>query len=473
MAFGTEETPRGGEAGTEMTSPSWVKTRGFVLIVAFAVPLVGLGLLLAVPGADVHWEHHPTHFWLVLGTAALAASLGWTIGATARRRNDARLFLVSLAFLVAASFLGLHALATPGVLLERSNAGFVLATPIGLLLAALLAMWSATQLDGERARTVLVWSRALRWAVVGVVAAWAILSMVGIRPLDDPSPPETGSLGFLPVAIPGIVLYGLAAIRYLKLARCRGSQLALAVASAWVLLGEALVTVTLAQNWRATWWEWHLLMLVAFGLVAWTSSRLPEPERFGDLYLDEVAGATREISVLFADLGGFTTFAESHASDDVHAMLNAYFDVIVPAVVAEGGRIDRYIGDAVMVTFNVSSYQPDHARRAARGALALQHAAASVARAHPEWPRFRVGLNSGPATVGMLGGGGERDYTVVGDTVNLAARFQVLAPPGGVVVGAGTLHAVPGLGATPLGTVSVKGRRQPVAAWLLESADQS
>ena len=74
--------------------------------------------------------------------------LGWTIGTAAERRRDARLFLVSMAFVSAAAFLGLHALATPGVLLAGSNAGFVVATPVGLVLASALAAASSLRLDG-------------------------------------------------------------------------------------------------------------------------------------------------------------------------------------------------------------------------------------------------------------------------------------------------------------------------------------
>src|SRR5918994_2938094 len=104
--------------------------------IAVAVaPLLLLVLLLARPAIDGAWENHPAHFWLVLGAALVATALGFSVSTAARRRRDARLFLISLAFIVRAAFLGLHALATPGVLLGP-NAGFELATPVGLLLAS-------------------------------------------------------------------------------------------------------------------------------------------------------------------------------------------------------------------------------------------------------------------------------------------------------------------------------------------------
>ena len=447
--------------------------RGSDLLVALAVlaPLVGFVALLALPDADVMWEHHPSHFWLVLGTAAIAAGLGWAIGVSARRRSDARLFLVSLAFVTAASFLGLHALATPGVLLDGPNTGFVIATPVGLLLASVFALWSSVRLDGSRARWVLGNATVLRAGVVAAIVLWGVWSLASLPGLENSVPPETGSPGLWAFAVPGIVMYAIAAYNYVRIAHSRRSHLALAVAASWALLGEAMLAVTLARSWRVTWWEWHLLMLAAFASVALVARRIPESERFGDLYLDEVAGAVRDVSVLFADLVGFTTFSETHPSEDVQTMLNTYFGAVIPAVQAESGRVDRYIGDAVMATWNTAQEQPDHAVRAARAAIHFPTAAATVADAHPDWPRFRVGLNSGPATVGLLGGAGERGYTVLGDTVNLASRLEGLAPPGGVVIGGGTLRQLGHARVSSLGSVQVKGRDEPVDAWLLEALD--
>jgi adenylate cyclase len=438
------------------------------VLIAVLAPLAGLFALLAVPNADLTWEHHPAHFWLVLGTAAIAAALGWAIGVTARQRADGRLFLVSLAFVTAASFLGLHALATPGVLLDGPNEGFVIATPVGLLLASGFALWSSLPLDGGRARWVIERATLLRGAVVLVVVAWGAWSMAGIPPLDGMLPGETATAELWILAGPGILLYAVAAVRYLQLARGRRSPLALAVAAAWALLAEAMLAIALATSWHATWWEWHLLMLAAFAAIAVVAQRMPDSERFGDLYLDEVAGGTREVTVLFADLMGFTSWSESHESDVVQAMLNAYFAAVIPEVRDEGGRIDRYIGDAVMVTFNVATNQEDHAVRAARAALRFQAAASALAADHPDWPRFRVGLNTGPATVGLVGGGGERGYTVLGDTVNLASRLEGLAPAGGVVIGGTTLGHLVGARVTSMGSVQVKGRDAPVDVWLLE-----
>ena len=113
-----------------------------------ALPVIGLLLLFVRPELDMRWEHHPSHFWLVLLTAAGSVALAYITNVVATRQRDARLVLVSLAFLASAGFLGLHALATPGVLLGTPNAGFVLATPVGLFIASLFAAASVTTLGG-------------------------------------------------------------------------------------------------------------------------------------------------------------------------------------------------------------------------------------------------------------------------------------------------------------------------------------
>ncbi len=148
---------------TEVREAEPVRTA--VTGVALALPLAGLALLLWQPELDLAWEHHPTHFWLVLGTAAVSALLAYAMGVAALRRGDARVLFVSLTFLSSAGFLGLHALATPGVLLDEPNPGFVVATPVGLALGSVLAAWSTVDLTGERAvRAVRVGRWVLRRA---------------------------------------------------------------------------------------------------------------------------------------------------------------------------------------------------------------------------------------------------------------------------------------------------------------------
>src|SRR5207245_7604277 len=136
------------------------------------------------------WEHRPSHFWLVLITAALSAALAYGTGAAALRRGDPRVLLISLTFLATAGFLGLHALATPGVLLDTPNAGFVLATPVGIALGSLFSALSSLNLTGRRLVEVMRWSRLLRTALLALMALWATASVAQLPPLHGTSAPE-------------------------------------------------------------------------------------------------------------------------------------------------------------------------------------------------------------------------------------------------------------------------------------------
>src|SRR4029453_18923081 len=182
-----------------------------------AVPLLGLILLLQRPSLDVRWEHHPAHFWLVLVTAVLSAVLAYATGEAAGRRGDARLLYVSLAFLSSAGFLALHALATPGVVLGKSNTGFTIATPVGVAIGSLFAVLSTRDLSGDSAvRSVRVGKR-LRLALVGLMVVWGVWSVAGLPPLDRP--PQFVEGWPLALAVPAVLLYGWSAVRYIQLWR--------------------------------------------------------------------------------------------------------------------------------------------------------------------------------------------------------------------------------------------------------------
>jgi adenylate cyclase len=437
--------------------------RALALAGVVSLPVLGLALLMSDSDLDQHWQHHPAHFWMVLAAGVVNAGIAYATGVAAHRRGDSRVLLVSMAFLAAAGFLGLHALATPGVLLDGPNPGFAIATPVGLVIAGALLAISTVTLAPRPAALLVRRSGRFSAAVLGLVGAWAAISLLRLPPLDDPTAPEHASGIFVVLAVIGVALYAVAVYRYLRLHRRRPAPMLLSMAVASALLAEAMVAVAVGRNWHASWWEWHLLMLVAFGLVAWSAHRQWHEERFSSLYLKNTAGATREVSVLFADLQGFTSFSERHDPQEVSAMLNAYFEVVIPPIVQRlGGSIDRIIGDALMVVFNQRGDQPDHAERAVRAGLAIQEATAAVVAEHPSWPRFRVGVNSGPAFVGLLGTAGGRTFTAIGDAVNLAARLEGLAPVGGVALGPDTVDQVADLETEPLGRVTVKGREEAV-----------
>lgn len=427
-----------------------------------------LGLLLIHPGFDEAWEDHPAHFWLVLSAAAVSVGLGYAVGVAARRRRDARLFLVSLAFVAAAGFLGLHALATPGVLLGK-NAGFEVATPFGLVVAGLFAAASGLPLRPMAAERVLGYAWVLIGALTALLVIWAVVSLSEIPPLAGELGAEELNGWQIALAVFGVVFYAVAAWGYFRLYSRRRAQFLLGVAFAFALLAEAMLVIAWARNWRASWWEWHVLMLIAFTAIAVSARGEWHEERFAPLYLDETLAGTRAASILFADLQGFTSYSERTPPARVVAMLNTYYRRLVPLLEREGGTVHQIIGDAVMVIFNQHGDQPDHATRAARTALAFQAEAAEIAEGHEEWPRFRAGVNSGEVLAGIVGGeSGHRKHGVVGDTVNLAARLESEAPVGGVVIGTETAAALPpGAVLERLPPLEVKGKEEPVEAYLL------
>jgi class 3 adenylate cyclase len=179
-----------------------------------------------------------------------------------------------------------------------------------------------------------------------------------------------------------------------------------------------------------------------------------------------LGGAVVEVTAVFADLRGFTTFSEASTPEQIVAMLNRYFEVATAEILAAGGTIVQFVGDALMALFNAPVRQPDHAVRAAAAALRMQAGIAAVGE--PGWPRFRVGINTGPALVGNIGSKELRNFNAMGDAVNVAARLETTANPGQVVIGESTRALLPqGTTTEPLGELAVKGRRTPVVAHVL------
>jgi class 3 adenylate cyclase len=179
------------------------------------------------------------------------------------------------------------------------------------------------------------------------------------------------------------------------------------------------------------------------------------------------------VSVLFADLAGFTPFTEAHGSAEVHSMLVTYFGRLAPMIRDEfEGEVAEFVGDQIFAVFNKAGDQPDHALRAARAGLALQRAAAEIREqaGHPEWPHFRVGINTGEVLAGVVGDRGHRIHGVFGDTVNLGSRLEGQSPVDGVLIGAATYEQLPpGTVAERRPDLQVKGKAEPVVAYELRS----
>ena len=193
---------------------------------------------------------------------------------------------------------------------------------------------------------------------------------------------------------------------------------------------------------------------------------LQSPERA------ELGGELAEISVLFVDLKGFTAYSERRSPGVVVGLLNEYFEAIIPIVFEEGGPITQFAGDALMAIFNAPMRQVGHALHAARAALSLQAAVALIAADDVTRPRFRAGVNTGPAVVGNVGGHQMRNFTAIGDTTNLAARLQTFAQPGQVVIGETTFAQIAGVARVrPLGEPELKGKSDLTTAYELLGLD--
>jgi class 3 adenylate cyclase len=437
-----------------------------------SLPLAGLILLLARPGVDLTWENHPAHFWLVVLVGALSFALGFLLAEAAARRADARLLLIGMAFLATSGYLVLHALATPGVLLAGKNAGFQIASAIGLIEAGLFAAASAVRFHPETS-ALLIRYRAVLYVLLALhMTAWAVVSLTTLPPLDDPVTPEDARGPLAALAVVGLVAYGFGIWRYAQLYRARRRPLPFAILIALVLLSEAMFAVAFARNWRTTWWEWHLLMLVAFGLVALAARREwhlegSSAEIFSDIYEEQTRGHLEEVSVLFADMQGYTAFSERTPEPEIKAMLDTYFPAAAAVLQAHGGELYNTIGDALMVVFR----GPDHESRAGRTGLDFQREMMKIGEAHPDWPRFRAGINSGEAVLGVIDAPGRRGYTATGDTVNLASRLEGQARAGEVVVSDSTYTGLRSPQVEELEPLSVKGKSEAVRAFVLRGLD--
>lgn len=658
-----------------------------VWVLHMTLPLLALWLLLAQPEIDVRWQHQPSHFWLVAAVAAVNVVLALRVLSAARLREDARLLLVGYAFVLAAGFLGLHALATPGVLLDSPNGGFEIATPVGLALAS--ALFAAASVDYSAA-----WSHAivkrdglLAWVSAVLLLGWAVVSLAQLPLLAEPlSERAAGEMRW--VAIASIGLYLLAAGGFFLTHRRRPSVMLVALVTAAVLLAEAMATIMWARTWQLSWWLWHVLMAAAFGFVAYSaysqyereggsagifdgivsgstaeeireqyggaletltdalqkslraglseqeiglvveglSSRFlltesqteilrraarslaaerdqarrlgglaligtelsiekgreamlaemisilgprfePDVMRIGlrsgdsvdypaglssapwpedahehteDLrdgsdrvgvvefarsngefrsrdvaifeilaaemsialenaklysqldslfrtYLSpdvaeslradptraELGGSLVELTALFADLRGFTSFSEATDPATVMETLNRLFGRAVPVILSHGGTVVQFVGDALLAVFDAPVPQPDHAYRAALAAVEMQQAIADEMD-DGDGPRFRIGINTGIALIGNIGSAEMRSFNVVGDAINVASRLETSAEVGQVVIGEQTYRSVGDRAAvTPLGPIELKGKAEPIVAYRLDGITAS
>ncbi|HTM34683.1 MAG TPA: adenylate/guanylate cyclase domain-containing protein [Vicinamibacterales bacterium] len=270
------------------------------------------------------------------------------------------------------------------------------------------------------------------------------------------------------------------------------------VASAWIT-GGAAIGLALIYIWfnvrqfaAGTWWPLAiplLAMLVAFVAdLSWQYfvegrekrkvkrlfSRYVSRSVYNQLLADpaqaRLGGTRRQMTVLFSDMRGFTALTEKRTPEDTVAQLNDYFTRMVAVLFEHQGTLDKFVGDMVMALFGAPLDDPDHAEHAVQTALAMVRALDVL---NAEWASFGlprldigIGINSGDMVAGNIGSQSIMSYTVIGDAVNLGARLESLNKEYGtrIIISGATRALLKGqYDIRPLGSVTVKGKSEPVA----------
>jgi adenylate cyclase len=209
---GLGQDSRGLAAASEAARPVMRRVAGVPVavgwILAAALPLVGLISLLLRSKLDPNWTNRRVDFVLFLAVGGAAFILAYAAGESAERRGDARVLLLSLAFLATGGFLGLHAIGTPGILVTDDLSGFKVAIPAGLLVAALFGGASAFVDARPVFAPVIRRRRLLRRSVLVVMAVWVAWTVAQLPPLSRPS--SEGATGSLlgAMAVLGTIIYG-------------------------------------------------------------------------------------------------------------------------------------------------------------------------------------------------------------------------------------------------------------------------
>jgi class 3 adenylate cyclase/DNA-binding response OmpR family regulator len=183
----------------------------------------------------------------------------------------------------------------------------------------------------------------------------------------------------------------------------------------------------------------------------------------------QLGGTRKEISVLFADIRGYTSWSEDAPPEKVVETLNHYLSMAAEVILGWEGTLDKYFGDGLMAIFNAPNDQPDHVHRAADAALALMKAANEVSNMHGYELSYSIGVNVGEAVAGYVGTARAMNYTAIGDAVNLAKRLQEYAAPGQILVEESVIKRLGNLTqARPLGELKVKGRKKRAFVYELQ-----
>jgi adenylate cyclase len=172
-----------------------------------------------------------------------------------------------------------------------------------------------------------------------------------------------------------------------------------------------------------------------------------------------------DLTVLFADIRGFTTYSENLAPEKLVSILNRYLAAMAEAVLAQEGTIDKFMGDAIMAWFNAPVPQPDHTLRAVKTALAIRESVENLYKEMPEDSHlaFGVGIHYGDAVLGLIGTEKRLEYTAISDSVNIAKRIQENSATNQILISKDAYERVKDqVDATLLKEMTVKGKSKPL-----------
>ena len=368
---------------------------------------------------------------LIITPLAFAwGALYWTVGATGPAAIPWLYVGISVASLISFGLTHSYRWFAIGQFVPYMTLPFVLMWTLGGFAAgSVVAVWA-----GLAPVTALLLGH--RRAAVVLVAAYAGL-MAASAVVPTPVPPTLPAWlrdGMFPLNLTGVP--------------------ALALVLVWLFSGSREGSLTSVRRIVRRYFSPDLAVLL-----------LTDPRRA------ELGGEIALVTVLFADLSSYSTYAETRAPSEVVAMLNEYFGIALPAILEQGGLPTQLAGDAVMAVFGAPKPQADQRSRACAAALAIVERTEALATGTRPGPRFHIGINSGPALVGNIGSDAYQNFTVIGDTTNLAARLGGVAKPGEVVIGPVTAADLDGrFELSPLGPVTVKGRVEPTQAYSLRLA---
>jgi adenylate cyclase len=186
---------------------------------------------------------------------------------------------------------------------------------------------------------------------------------------------------------------------------------------------------------------------------------------------DELSAQERDVTVMFCDLVGFTTICEHMAPAQAAALLNTFLTRMTDVVFEHEGTLDKFLGDALLAVFGAPFDQPRHAQRAVEAALAMRRSLDELNRANDGGPQLqmRIAINSGIALTGDIGSPRRREFTVLGDVVNTAARIEELTSPGAIMIsGATRAQLDDSIAVQSLGTRQIRGRTATMDLFVVE-----